>query len=186
MLLESVIEKQCQLLQQVEEAMRNVELSPRQELFFPVEMLFNKHRLQSRIIAGIPAETHDFIYTVRVNPPMEPETLADAYPEIKRMLRRDHIQISPFNKVHTKGCLFMGARRYNLRNVFYQHLGYGADRSFSLKLSHWLPAYFEGSVVLQWQTVKSQDISTSLPLLENGIWHELKPAFGKPPTVLAR
>ena len=182
MMWNNVIERQCDRLKAVESAMRNVHISEANELRITSDILTNRNDAADFVAANVPSQLKDFIYIFKVEPAIDIDLLVHYYPTIREELHRDYLYLSNLNKVHSSNCLFVGSRRNNLRNITMQHLGFGAGRTFSMKLRCWYNELYDADIKLQWHEVKGDDIKTSLTLLELGVWESMQPVFGGSPT----
>lgn len=92
----------------------------------------------------------------------------DDFSNYKKSTKRN---CSKPNKVSS--VMYVGSSTTGLRRRISEHLGKGAEKTYALNLKYW----FDGTYKI---TIKEYDVSREvLQIIENNIWHEREPAFGK-------
>jgi len=105
-------------------------------------------------------------------------------------MRLDHIQDRFADAVdHGSGLAFARLNKVDPSTVLYvgcssdlsvrlrQHLGFGPNRTYALRLNKWMPACPMDLVVAAYDPSASND---AILLLEETLWRDLKPMFGRP------
>ncbi|MFT4954590.1 MAG: hypothetical protein ACI8U3_000961 [Brevundimonas sp.] len=80
------------------------------------------------------------------------------------------------NKVEPSRVLYVGSS-LTLRSRIKEHLGYGADQTFALRLNRWAPA-FELDLLVASYDPSSPD--EAVLFLEDTLWRRVTPMFGRP------
>lgn len=79
------------------------------------------------------------------------------------------------NENHTSTTLYVGSTRRNLLGRLKQHLGrHNSRKTYALNLERWLDQPYTLEI-LEYQIEDSV-----LQLVEDALWHDLQPLFGKP------
>lgn len=89
-----------------------------------------------------------------------------------RVLGKTH-NTSRYNAKHNSSTLYVGTSK-NILQRLKQHLGDGNKRTYSLDLIHWFPKNID--LILDIYSINHQEV---IELVEQAIWDETKPLFGK-------
>lgn len=83
--------------------------------------------------------------------------------------------VSKFNKSHNNQTLYVGTSK-DLATRIRQHLGYGPKKTYSLHLVTWFPKDIDLTINI-YKVQTNYHLTTEL--IEQTIWDNLKPIFGK-------
>ncbi len=172
-----VIDKQRHKLLDIEMALRNLKPEAVGEARITTRKMLSRDFTRNWANTHIPKHTQALIYTIRSLQKLDIKEIDTIYEESKSLLKKQKVALSQRNKRNISDYLYVGARRNNLRNGLMQHFGFGAERSFSLKLNNWFSPHFNNDIVINWYYFPTNE-SNLLSIIERGFWLELKPLFG--------
>lgn len=85
------------------------------------------------------------------------------------------VKFPRLNKVEPSRVLYVGSS-LTLRSRIKEHLGYGADKTFALRLNRWAPACGFDLLVASYDPAASDE---AVLFLEDTLWRHLTPMFGR-------
>ncbi len=132
----------------------------------------SEDKRNSIVISQVPKKGK-WIYSLTTD---QPETIAEIFGKMSKEDKKEW-KLPRYNGFSGNNSLYVGSSN-SLRKRIEEHCGFGYKGTFSLKLNRFVCA---DNIAFELKCFEIEtDNQTILQNIEDGLWRELKPMFGKP------